>query len=447
MRFYDIHYHAFDLSHPNLLAFILREDLISKGSVKDFLRKLPCLMNLAPIGLFKMFPGKIAAGIRNFIEHDAARFRNLLTMMENQIEYHFLLTDYYLKKAGIPDMPDGNKIDKVVLCPLLMDFGYKNLKNSNVFYDLPPAKPVAGQVADLINAIRFYYTYDMVVHPVKKGQLMLVKSTGEKKDKLFLIFPFLGINTRNYDLLEIKALIDKYFAGYENDRDPAERNKKLEKKLGTVNATLEDLIFRLKEKEDPEYYSYIFAGIKLYPPLGFDPWPENEPAELDKVKFLYSECARKNIPLTIHCSDGGFKTSPDAVKFTDPARWKKILNNSSFRNLRINFAHMGNRADNSSEWLETIQALAASNKNVFTDFSCLTPEEKDYKDVAETLTGDAINHVLFGSDFLINLLWSGSYTGYLGNFIRTGFLTPEQKTIICHSNPERFLFGGPVKIS
>jgi len=404
-------------------------------------------MNIVPAGLFRLIPGKIAAGIKDFIEHDAARFRNLLTMMENQIEYHFLLNDYYLRKAGIPEMPGGYSIDKIVLCPLLMDFGYKNLNNSNVFYDLPPAKPVAGQVADLINAIRFYYSYDLVVHPVKKGQLTLVKSKGDMNDKLFVILPFLGINTRNYDLPEIKALIDKYFAGYENDHDPADRYKKLEKKLGSVDATLEDLIFRLKEKKDPEYYSYIFAGIKLYPPLGFDPWPVNEPAELDKVKFLYSECVRKNIPVTVHCSDGGFKTSSEAVKLTDPARWGNILNNPSYRNLRVNFAHMGSRSDNSSDWLRTILSFAEKNKNVYTDFSCLTPEEADYENIREILTRDTDDHILFGSDFMINLLWSDSYAGYINNFINTEFLTPAQKTKLCNLNPEHFLFGGSVVVS
>jgi len=49
--------------------------------------------------------------------------------------------------------------------------------------------------------------------------------------------------------------------------------------------------------------------------------------------------------------------------------------------------------------------------------------------------------LLFGSDFLINLLWSPSYNDYLCNFLETPYLTEEQKMAMCATNPERFLFG------
>ncbi|HOU95856.1 MAG TPA: hypothetical protein PLN06_04440, partial [Bacteroidales bacterium] len=286
LKFYDIHYHLFDLSHPNLIAFLLRDDMITRESVKKVAGKLPFLMNFVPAGVVKFLPQLIAEKIKEYIRDDAVTLRNLLALMENAVEYHFLLADYYLRKEVISQQGDNTlSFNKIVLCPLLIDFGYKSLRNSGCYYDLPPAKPIAGQVADLLNAIRFYYSYDIIGHPVKQGQLKLIKTNCKKEDKLFEIYPFLGINTRNYDLLEIKSLIDKYFPGYENDESPADRYNKLYSKLGTINVSLEDLIFKIKEKKDPEYYSYIFAGIKLYPPLGFDPWPEDEPDELDKVKF------------------------------------------------------------------------------------------------------------------------------------------------------------------
>ncbi|MGB4293526.1 MAG: amidohydrolase family protein [Bacteroidales bacterium] len=441
-KFYDIHYHLFDLSHPNLLAFILRDDMITGESVRKIMRKLPLLLKFVPLGAVNFFSGKIAERIKDFIQNDAGKFRNLLSMMENPIEYHFLLADYYIRKEKIFSSRDEKlKFEKIVVCPLLIDFGFKNLKNSGCFYDLPPAKPVAHQVADVMKSIRFYYNYDIIPHPVKEGELRLVKSSAGKKEKQFEIYPFLGINTRNYDLLEIKALIDKYFSGYENDHIPIERYKKLFARLGEVEVNLEDLIFRKKEKENPEYYSYIFAGIKLYPPLGFNPWPEDEPAELDKVKFLLSECARKKIPVTVHCSDGGFKTTPKAKHFSNPEKWIKILNHSSLGDLRINFAHMGSRADGSREWLNTIVSLAEKFENVYTDFSCLTPEMKDYRLIADVMEKNMSSRLLFGSDFVINLLWSDSYNEYLKNFLTTPYLNTEQKIKLCSANPEKFLFG------
>lgn len=442
-KLYDIHYHLFDLSHPNLLAFLLRDDLISKDSVKKVLRKLPFMLNLMPIGAAHLFPGTISNRIKDYLKYDARYFRNLLSVMEGAIEYHFLYNEYYLLKeqssfGSLPSM----KYNKIVLCPLLMDFGYKNLNNADCFYNLPPSKPIAKQVLDLLNAIRFYYTYELIPHPDKAGRLKIVKSEKTKEEKLFEIYPFLGINTRNYDLLEIKILFDKYFSGYEDDIKPGERQTKLFQKLGSVKVDLEDLIFRIKEETDPEYYTYLFAGIKLYPPMDFDPWPEEDPVEIEKVKFLYSECIRKKLPVTVHCSDGGFVTSSNSVSFTDPSnRWQKVLNNPLYKSLKINFAHFGSQSGGKTDWQQTILNTINNNSNVYTDCSCITPQRKDYELISKIFTDKTETNILFGTDFVINLLWSESYNEYLNNFIESPYLDLRQKELICSVNPEKFLFG------
>ena len=442
-KFYDIHYHLFDLSHPNLLAFLLRDDLISKDSVKKVLHKLPFLANLVPIGAANFFPGKIADKIKDYLKNDARYFRNLLSVMESAIEYHFLYTEYYLLKEQIYfGSQTVMKYNKIVVCPLLMDFGYKNLNNNDCFYNLPPSKPIAKQVLDMLSAIRFYYTYELIPHPDKAGRLKMVNSEKRKEDKIFEIYPFLGINTQNYDLTEIKILFDKYFAGYENDKEPGERQKKLFQKMGTVKVDLEDLIFRIKEKEDPEFYAYLFAGIKLYPPMEFDPWPEEDPGELEKVKFLYSECIRKNLPITVHCSDGGFVTTPYANLFTDPSkRWQKVLNNPDYKKLKINFAHLGSQSGGKTDWQKTIINAIETNTNIYTDCSCITPQSKDYDDISKLFNDKTENNIMFGTDFVINLLWSESYNAYLDNFILNQYLSDYQKDLMSNANPERFLFG------
>jgi hypothetical protein len=48
---------------------------------------------------------------------------------------------------------------------------------------------------------------------------------------------------------------------------------------------------------------------------------------------------------------------------------------------------------------------------------------------------------LFGSDFVINLIWSHSYNEYLNNFVRTPLLDERQKELMAVINPEKFLFG------
>ncbi|HOU96697.1 MAG TPA: amidohydrolase family protein, partial [Bacteroidales bacterium] len=174
---------------------------------------------------------------------------------------------------------------------------------------------------------------------------------------------------------------------------------------------------------------------------GFDPWPEDEPDELDKVKFLYSECVRKKIPLTVHCSDGGFKTTPEAFRHTNPERWIKVLNNSSFKNLKINFAHMGSMAGGNDKWLQTIMKLISKYDNVYTDFSFITPKPDNYERIKKIINNKSLTRLLFGSDFIINLLRSGSYNEYISAFLTTPYLTSDQKADICNNNPEKFLFG------
>lgn len=442
-KFYDIHYHLFDLSHPNLLAFLLHDDLIDKQTVKKVLRKFPFLLQFLPLWLVGIFPGKAAAKVKDYLLNDSKNFRNLLSVIEGAIEYHFLYTEYFLlKEKKYFGSHEEAKYNKIALCPLLMDFGYKNLNNPDCFYNLPPAKPIINQVVDLINAIRYYYNYDLILHPDKNGRLKIIQTVTSKDKKLFEIYPFLGINTQNYDLQEIVELFDKYFIGYEHDNGPLVRQQKILEKLGTIRADLEDMIFRKKEKEDSNYYTYMFAGIKLYPPLGFNPWPEENKEELEKVRFLYSECIRKKLPLTVHCSGRGYITSPDYEELTDPSeKWQKVLSRPEFQDLKINFAHLGTQYDGSNNWQKAILSYISGNRNVFTDCSCQTVMEKDYEKVKKIMSPRTESNILFGADYVINLIWSGSYNEYLNNFIQTPFLTDKQKELMCELNPERFLFG------
>jgi predicted TIM-barrel fold metal-dependent hydrolase len=442
-KFYDIHYHLFDLSHPNILAFLLRDDLINEQVIRKILKRLPLFLRILPIWIVNLFPGKVSNKVKEYLKNDAGKVLNLLSVMEGASEYHFLYTESFLLKEELYFGDSANALyNRIVICPLIMDFGYKGMKAPDCFYNYPPAKPVVNQVLDLLNAIYFYYHYDLIIHPDKPEKFKLIPTNKPKEKKLFEIYPFLGINTQNYDLPEIAELFDKYFRGYEDDRMPSERYAKLFKKMGTAKVDLEDMIFRRKEATDIGYYSYLFAGIKLYPPLGFDPWPSGNQIELEKVKFLYSECIRRKLPLTVHCSDGGYKTSCDAQKFTDPSqKWKMVLSRPEYSNLKINFAHLGSQRDGKTEWQQTILSYISRNKNIYTDCSCLTPHAGDYEIIKKCLNEDSESNIMFGTDFFVNLIWSDSYNEYLNNFIETTCLDKRQKELISGTNPERFLFG------
>ncbi|HUX96304.1 MAG TPA: amidohydrolase family protein [Bacteroidales bacterium] len=443
LRLYDVHYHLFDLSHPNLRAFLLRDDLINSNAVSKIIDKLPFPVRLMPFWFMKLFSGRVAKEIKKFIKDDSDRILNLLSMMEGAIEYHFLLVEYYLLNKETGKVKSLlNDISKLVICPLIIDFGYKGMEKPDWFYNFPPAKPVVNQVIDILNASYFYYNYDLILHPDKPEKFKLIPSNQSKEEKFFEIYPFLGINTVNYSLEEIAELFDKYFRGYEYDILPGERQAKLYSKMGTAKVDLEDMIFRRKEKQDNDFYSYLFAGIKLYPPLGFDPWPSHNARELEKVRFLYSECIRKKIPLTVHCSDGGFITSPDSDALTDPAnKWEKVLSQVQFKNLKLNFAHLGNQKDGKSDWQQAILSAIEGNRNIYTDCSCITSNVDDYVTVSRIINPGNERNILFGTDFIINLIWSESYNQYLDNFLRTTHLNHYQKGLMGEKNPEKFLFG------
>lgn len=450
-KLYDIHCHLFDLSHANLLAFMSRDDLITKDSVRNVLNALPWYLNIPPIGLTHLFCEKIAKAVRSTIKEKGNGIKNLLSVMESAIEYDVLYLDYFLlNKPSCFSQNNPERYNKLVITPLIMDFGFKNLQEQSYFYNMPPSKPIANQVVDLLNAIYFYYHFDLEIHPEKPNRLKLVpidfaKESMEmvKQRKLMEVYPFLGINTQNYEFDEIVALFDKYFKGYEDDTLKQARKDKLYAKMGTIKADLEDLLMNKPDRDNnPIDYTYVFAGIKLYPPLGFDPWPEDNPTELKKVRYLYDECIRRKLPINVHCSDGGFITDKNSEKYTNPAKqWRKVLSQPQYSELTINFAHLGNQKSGKTDWITAITSFMATNKNVYTDCSSVTPQPGDYVKVGNLMTPDRERQILFGTDYVINLIGgSASYNEYFDNAMVGKGLTQKQRKLLMIQNPEDYLF-------
>jgi hypothetical protein len=82
-------------------------------------------------------------------------------------------------------------------------------------------------------------------------------------------------------------------------------------------------------------------GIKLYPALGFQPYPSTQ--HKDKYLEFYHWCVQHDIPLTVHCQPGAY--DPDNLNNDDPnsspAFWRKVLETEGLQTLRMNFAHFG----------------------------------------------------------------------------------------------------------
>ncbi|MCG2817249.1 MAG: amidohydrolase [Candidatus Aminicenantes bacterium] len=413
----------------------------------------------------------------------------------------------------------GERYDKLVITPLIMDFGYREFDEfaGIIHYDTPPAKPVVRQMTDLYNGISAY----------KSASLFHILD----------IRPFLGLNTRNYPLgvrlpvrsdlvipveLEFVCVFVREAASQpepqralilirnlnEEERTrllqantahpeigrvrkrlehlcetaferkqtsfsfPAFNTlpKMLHKYFNTASATSADPPGHLTPTETAKIPAGFFHGIKVYPPLGFDPWPDDgsgKPTEESwKVRFLYNFCQTRGIPITTHCSDGGWIVSDteNARLWTSPARWAPVL--ERYDRLTVNFAHFGAQArSGKDEWRKQILDLMCRFENVYADLSFIGCRKGAYEDLASCITRFCsgfpdgakrreriLSRILFGTDFLIHLIRAESYARYLKMFRDLdggksgggsigGFF--EKRILFMTENPERFLSRRP----
>lgn len=416
--FYDVHFHALNLSHPNILAFV---------------RKLNWQ-------LLALATPLLATPVTLLARESLGRVLNLLTVMENDTGSFFMLVEHYLRgdplTRGLLDgdglLVGGERYAGIVLTPLMMDFGFKNIC-SRTYYRLPPQKPIVSQVEDLFTGIRAYREGEL--HAESRDDRTTAWIVPRISPPLFEIYPFLGLNTRNYDLADLKRLLAKYFGAYEG------RYADFRKNLGTFQGNIGDL------------GSHCFAGIKLYPPIGFNPWPaaDGRGGEREKVEHLYGFCCDHGIPVTVHCSDGGFELAEDPHGLTDPGNWAAVLAQKPFATLKLNFAHFGKQSRrrylllSRTAWRQRILALLREYPRLYTDFSYVGLAEEDYRMLAEHCRTSPWlgERLLFGSDFMISLLSLESYNACLGGFAGTPAFNDAQKGALCHANPERFLWEDP----
>ncbi len=174
-----------------------------------------------------------------------------------------------------------------------------------------------------------------------------------------------------------------------------------------------------------------FAGVKLYPSLGYLP---THP----KLFPIYDHCVKHDAPITVHASRGVIKTwcktittplqdgKPATVTFNDtdftpfdffgaPDKWKPVLKRYRGR-LRVNFAHFGGpeelakygdaRTRETSWTKRIIDLMNEFPKNVYTDMSCTTGPEM-LESIAEILDTYEIvrKRMIFGTDYTIELMF------------------------------------------
>jgi len=173
-----------------------------------------------------------------------------------------------------------------------------------------------------------------------------------------------------------------------------------------------------------------FAGVKIYPALGFYPFDE-------RLNGVYDYCVQHALPVITHCGRNGiyfkYPVRNDMLhhpitgaplkrrsnlsfsdEYTDPANYIHLL--SKFPDLKIDIAHFGGtpewdaylatRWDSSrpESWLKVIIELIRNERfpNVYADIACTVPDLR-LMNLLKTLLGDTTlrSRILMGTDFYI----------------------------------------------
>ncbi len=448
--FFDVHLHAFNLNHPSFSGFVRRllRELPRGFLTRRRLWRLPVaiLVGLAllALGLALLLVCWLAPARRvvrsaispvfRLFKRLVGRLMNLLFVMENDVGSLFLLLENCLRDPYSLVLCDeglhvGNeRYTRIVLTPLMMDFGYKSRTPRGavnaekwIRYDVPGDRPIVEQVVDLFRGIRDYVGTESSLALAERYPAL-----GPETRRVFEIYPFLGLNPANYTNERIGDLLEKYFGEYTGRRED------FRERLGKFDGDIEHM------------GSHFFAGVKVYPPLGFDPWPEGNGKA--KVELLYATCSEKGIPLTTHGGSGGFVAvdREELKTITAVAKWAAVLQH--YPELKVNLAHFPLGKGDKGRREATVD-LVLKYANVYVDLSCRATSDRYYQELKDLLQGlpaaeaeKLRSRILFGTNFAVNLMWIDSYNGYLCLFSRTAALTQKEKHAFCSVNPERFLF-------
>ncbi|MFA5513581.1 MAG: amidohydrolase family protein [Sphaerochaetaceae bacterium] len=418
--FFDSHMHAMNLTHPNFVSFVDSiadniTEFITSGALSPGYLLTPSNRGqqglITLLNMFSLFEQPIAK-IFAFMEADLKGQFESKEAAPKAKQPHNLM---YPPKAYIRDGKFYFRdvaYDKYALIPLVMDFSRLLDENdAKAYYTTEKQEKLIDYVKDTLAGIESY----------KK----------ENKEGLLEFFPFLGINTEVHSLEFIKKLLQAYIRDDFSVNWSSKRNKQKQ-----------------------------FRGIKLYPPLGTNPWPE-EKDKLKKIRYIYQFCESKNIAIITHCDDQGFRgvNAKLAQQYTNPSAWKVVLEH--YPKLKIDFAHYGrqynpigksplkvlfDRSFTSDPWFLEIIELMISYENVYADFSFSGTDPLFYenlynfiKELDDKKSAQRIlERSLFGSDFMINLAKVESYSNYLRIFELSPF-SDQEINLFVSENPMRFL--------
>lgn len=428
---FDVHMHIIPLQHACLSSFVelARErggqEVFALASAKDYIAK-------------GVLSGKgDVFNLLNAMERTPA---DEIALYEDDLRGAFGggARAPVLGENGIAIDSPGKHLsyDYLVLCPQIMDFNAD--VPLSVRYKDAPRHDLFKQAAQILDGIAEY-------------------RQARPKSRV-IVRPFIGINPLLYEPDFIRRLLETCFgkkSGWNPRREKVLADWKL---VGSRRAGQFD------ETHLP--YKNAFAGIKLYPPMGFDPYPDDA-SQREKTEILFSFCEEHGVPLVTHCDDQGFRTVSleDSFKYTSPERWERVL--AAHPRLYVDFAHFGQQYYKGlgpdkerslpqklldmmtgavASWHEHILRLMTAYPHVYSDFSFSGTKTDIWKWLRRILDDSGkeardryAHRLLFGTDWPLCLTKIPGALEYWRDFADSP-LSADLCHLMLSENPQNFLF-------
>ena len=325
--FIDCHCHSFNF--VDIPMYLTLSDKIKMGTIGRL---------AAAAGGLLLLPKFL--GDKNFLKNKLEEHKEFVLFFERSLERNVEMMLMEIREH-LKENPDTPNETQILITPLVMDFDV--LLEQEMPLQVGKEPSVREQYKRLKNAISSETVQNM---PNSK------------------ICPFIGFDLRKLTKAD-KNRLDGFKTFWEASNT-------------------------LGKSDFSELESGKLLGIKLYPPIGFNPCPNKFHK---RYKEFYLWCCEQDIPLTTHCQKGSYsagKEKENLDKYTTPQNWKRLLNKPGLENLRINFAHFGGetgtddmfepfRTDKDS-WTFILIELLKKYDNTYSDISAYDYAKKEHRD-------------------------------------------------------------------
>ncbi len=219
-----------------------------------------------------------------------------------------------------------------------------------------------------------------------------------------------------------------------------------------------------------------FAGVKLYPPMGFLPignadlpnrpfvrrWPRGGGRALDdQLLKLYDWCVAEGVPIKAHANNS-LAAQPCSSLYASPTNWVPVVSQPRYRQLRLNLAHFGGfdetldppkrcRDPQGRDWEEILAGMLGQFPNLYFDIGywseLLSPGSEGYENVVNKTIALfqsqplIAERMMYGSDWLMlgREPAHNTYKRRVEDALARMFPDPGQRDAVLGENALRYL--------